>query len=232
LHCRYTTSTNLKDSDLIENALKGIPTCIPYDRPRQRVLLNLLQTWSHLAEEYNLEYWLSYGTLIGYVQRRGLLPHDADLDITIMSNDTPKLIQMSQSNFSSNYKIKVQPQWHFAGYANRSYFYGQGINFVAPNGRFVDKETNRHVDIYPAHNFNPFYSTNSKGDKQSENLTVYGRWYDWLSYPRTWTYPLKTCYFSEIKMLCPSEPEKLVEIIYGTKALTQSDTKCVNGSWI
>ncbi len=33
-------------------------------------------------------------------------------------------------------------------------------------------------------------------------------------------------------MLCPAEPEKLVEIVYGTKALTESDTKCVNGRWV
>jgi hypothetical protein len=92
-----------------------------------------------------------------------------------MSNDTPKLIQMSQSNFSSKYKIQIQPQWHFVGYANRSYFYGQDIHFIAPNGRFFNTETNFHVDIYPAHNFNPLYSSNSREDKHSENLTVYGR---------------------------------------------------------
>ena len=69
-------------------------------------------------------------------------------------------------------------------------------------------------------------------EKQSENLTEYDPSYDWISYPRSWTYPLQICYFSEIKVLCPAKPEKLVELLYGTSALTKSDTKCVNGSWV
>ncbi|CAF5117823.1 unnamed protein product [Rotaria sp. Silwood1] len=135
-------------------------------------------------------------------------------------------------NFSTDYEIKVQPQWHIVGDTHRSYFREQGINFVAPNARFIHRKTRYHVDIFPAYDFNPLYANKSIEDKQSENLTIYNTKYNWLSYPRSWTYPLKTCYFSDIKVLCPAEPEKLVEILFGSDAITTSDTKCVNGSWI
>ncbi|CAF4740603.1 unnamed protein product, partial [Rotaria sp. Silwood2] len=48
-------------------------------------------------EQYNPQYWITFGTLVGYVQRRGLLPHDLDVDVIMMSDDTPQLIKLSQS---------------------------------------------------------------------------------------------------------------------------------------
>ncbi|CAF5169360.1 unnamed protein product, partial [Rotaria sp. Silwood1] len=181
------------NEDPIENALQQVPTCTSGDRPRQRRLLTNFQAWSHLAEQYNLQYWISYGTLVGYVQRRGLLPHDHDIDVTMMTDDTPQLINISRMNFSTDYEIKVQPQWHIVGDTHRSYFREQGINFVAPNARFIHRKTRYHVDIFPAYDFNPLYANKSIEDKQSENLTIYNTKYNWLSYPRSWTYPLKTC---------------------------------------
>ena len=143
-----------------------------------------------------------------------------------MHDDMPLLVNMSQTNFSSNYEIRVQPHWKIIGETKRSYFRDQGIHFVAPNARFMDRKTGDHVDIFPGYNFNPLYPNNT-----SENITEYDVWYRWLSYPRNWTYPLQTCYFSEIKVLCPAQPEKIVATMYGVKSLTKSDRKCVNGSW-
>jgi hypothetical protein len=229
---RFTSTTTLNDYDLIEKALDHIPTCNPNDRPHQRILLRALQAWAHLAEKHNLQYWIAYGSLIGYVQRRGLLPHDSDVDIVMIHEDTPQLINISQTNFSSDYEIKVQPQWNIIGETKRSYFHDQGIHFVAPNARFINRKTRNHVDIFPAYNFNPLYSNNTTKKQPSENITEYDVRYKWLSYPRNWTYPLQTCYFSEIKVLCPAQPEKLVATMYGATALTKSNKKCMNGSWI
>ena len=47
----------------------------------------------------------------------------------------------------------VHPQWHIVGYANRSYFPEKGINFVAPNARFIYRETGHYADIFPAYDF-------------------------------------------------------------------------------
>ncbi|CAF4528017.1 unnamed protein product [Rotaria socialis] len=227
-----TTTTRLSDEEFIEKILKSVPICESDDRDRQRYLLSMVQAWSHLAEKYNIQYWLSFGTLVGYVQRRGLLPHDLDIDVTMLSSDTPKLIEISKLNFSSTYEIKVQPQWKIVDELKRSYFRKDGINFIAPNARFIHQKTRYHVDIFPAYDFNPTYANESTEMQQSENLTVHDNNYQWLSYPRNWTYPLVTCYFSEIQALCPAEPKKLVETIYGASSLTKSDKKCVNGSWV
>ena len=106
----------------LEQALEKTPICTPFDRFRQRALLQSLQAWHHFAKEHHIRYWIGYGTLVGYVQRGGILPHDLDIDILIMAQDTSQLFELAQLNFSSIYKLKVHPQWYIAGYANRSYF--------------------------------------------------------------------------------------------------------------
>ncbi|CAF5223926.1 unnamed protein product, partial [Rotaria magnacalcarata] len=66
---RQTTTTRLSDEEFIEKVLKSVPTCESDDRDRQRYLLHGLQAWSQLAEKYNIQYWISYGTLVGFTQR-------------------------------------------------------------------------------------------------------------------------------------------------------------------
>ena len=229
---RSTLSTTLSDSDFIKKALDNIPKCNSEDRRRQRVFLNILLTWSRLAEKHNISYWITYGTLVGYVQRGGLLPHDGDTDIAMMTDDVPRLINISQTDFSSKYELIVHPQWNIVGATNRSYFPDKDIDFVAPNARFINKKTRDHIDIFPAYDFNPLYSNKATGKQPSENLTEYDTEFNWLSYPRNWTYPLQTRYFSGLKLSCPAQPEKMVVALYGIKALTTSDTKCANGNWV
>jgi hypothetical protein len=238
-YSRSHTVRSFNESDLIENALLNISTCTPNDRVRQRALLITLQTWNHLARKFNIQYWIAYGTLVGYVQRHALLPHDPDLDILIMAQDTAQLVTLaatlSNANFtwfdSNLYKLVVHPQWFIVGYENRSYYPSQGIHFIAPNARFVNKQEHLHVDIWPIYDYHP--------DDQSQNsinklamLTEYDLYYNWKSNPTNWTFPLHPCHLSGVKVWCPADSEKLVCAIYGEVALHKSDTLCLNGSWV
>ena len=212
----------LDENSQLEIFLEQIPVCTQFDRYRQRHILKTLIAWHQFATEHQIEYWLSYGSLVGYVQRRGLLPHDEDVDILIRANDTRLLVPFTKTNFSSTFKMKVHPDWSIVGYENRSYYREKGINFVAPNARFVYRLLHYHVDIWPMYEFDP----------ENETLTDYGEDYDWSSTPRNWTFPLKRCEFDGIQTWCPAEPEKLVTKLYGESALNESDTRCVDGAWV
>lgn len=228
---RTVTSKDLSDDDLIKRALDELPTCTSSDRHHQTILLTNLLKWSQLAEKHHLQYWISAGSLVGYVQRGGLIPHDSDIDITMLTDDVPQLINIGQSNIPSDYQLIIHPQWNIVAYQNRSYYYDDGIPFVTPNARFIHRKSRRHVDIFPAYHFNPNFSESKPENQSVANLTEYNTAYEWFSYPREWTYPLQTCYFSGIKVLCPAQPKKLVEAVYGVEALTVSDTVCINGKW-
>ncbi len=215
---------------LIEKALQRIPTCTSDDRSRQRALLYTLQTWKHFAQQNHIQYWIAYGTLVGYVQRRGLLPHDSNIDLFIMAQDTAELLQLSQLNFSSDYKLKVHPQWYLVEQIKRSYFYSEEIDFLAPNARFINVDEDLYLNIWPIYDYNPNEARIEKNSKAM--LTAYDTNYKWKSSPREWTFPLRECEFSGIKVWCPAKAEKLVADIYEEISLNMSSRTCVNGSWV
>lgn len=180
----------------------------------------MLQVWSRLAEQHKFQYWLTLRSLIGYVQHRSLSPYDSDIQIAMLLNDTRQLISISQSNFSSVYQLKVHPQWNITELAERSTFPAQGIDFAAPNARFIHPETELHIDILPAQ------------QPSTENLTVYDSNYRWVSQPRAWTFPLQVCQFGEIQVICPIRPQSIIEMIFGARALTKPEKTCENGTWV
>ncbi|CAF1223510.1 unnamed protein product [Adineta ricciae] len=217
-------------SSSIRSTLEQIPTCNLKDRPRQEVLLTTLYAWTQLAREHNIQYWIAYGSLVGYVQRRGLLPHDQDTDILMLSQDTRHLVPFADTNFSSIYELKVHPQWHYIGYAGRSYYPEKGFNFIAPNARFIHRKLRYHVDIWPIYDFHPDRPKNRTNVTTA--LTEYDVSYRWISSPIEWTFPLTPCNFSSILVWCPAKPESIVANLYGQSAVTKTNKKCVNQTWV
>lgn len=226
------TSMNFTvDTDsAIDDALKNTPVCNSNDRPRQRALLTTLHAWSQFAHEHNIRYWIAYGTLVGYVQRGGLLPHDADIDILMLSQDTQYLVPLADRNFSSIYELKVHPQWSEVGYAQRSYFFAQNIDFKAPNARFRHRKLDYHVDIWPMYDFRPDLPRNTTS--ATRTLTEYNRSYRWMTTPAEWTFPLKACVFSGIRVWCPARPANLITWLYGSSSVNETDRRCVNNTWV
>lgn len=223
---------------LIETALLDIPVCTSADRVRQRALLATLQTWVRLVHDFHVRYWITFGTLVGYVQRRTLLPHDQDIDILIMGQDTSQLVRMALnlslqnlSWFDSNmYKLIIHPQWYIVQWENRSYFPSQSINFKAPNARFIHQQESVHIDIWPIYDYHPEHVNNT--NDRTPMITGIDLKYKWESSPKFWTFPLRPCDLSGIRVWCPAEPEEIVCATYGKEALYKSDTKCLNGSWV
>ncbi len=218
------------ENTLIERALQRIPTCTSDDRLRQRALLHTLQAWKHFAQQNRIRYWIAYGTLLGYVQHHALLPHDSNVDLFIMANDTSKLLQLSKSMLSPEYKLNVHPQWYLVDQVRRSYFQSKEIDFLAPNARFINIDKKLYLNIWPVYDYNPNETRIVKNSKAM--LTAYDTDYQWRSSPREWTFPLRECEFSGIKVWCPAEARKLVSDIYGEISVNTSSMSCINGSWV
>jgi hypothetical protein len=205
------------ETALIEQALERIPICNSHDRPRQRALLYTLQAWTHLAHSHHIRYWISHRSLIGYTQRQGLLPYDYNIDITILAQDTPQIIELKKANYPSNYELKVHPQWFMSKVSNRSYFPSKGIDFIMQNARFIDQKNNVSINIWPIYEKYP-----NRGV-----LTEYDKYDRWKSTAEEWIFPLRPCRFSGIKVWCPAQQKKLTASMY-----EQISKHCSNGIWI
>ena len=220
----------LNDEDIINRALEHLPKCSSNDTLRQRTLLRTLLAWSHFAQMHNIQYWISYGTLVGYVQRGSLLPHDYDMDVTIKATDMKQLLPLANINFSSIFKFKIHPQWHIPDRKNRSFFWKRDIDFFSPNARLQHIKPRRYIDIWVGYNYVPGKPRNSLNN--TETITQYDPSFRWLSMPKSWIFPLKPCKLSGIDVWCPAIPDKIVAILYGIESVNKTDTSCINGTWI
>jgi hypothetical protein len=50
-------------------------------------LKNMLVWWKSFAEEHDIPWWMTAGSLLGTVRHQGLIPWDNDIDISILSDD-------------------------------------------------------------------------------------------------------------------------------------------------
>ena len=210
------TSRASNETVFIEQALRRIPKCNAEDHSRQRALLHILQTWSHLAKSYDIQYWITYKTLVSYIQYYDLSPDDYDIDIFIMGQHTPQLIELTKINYSSIYELEIHPQWFITEISNRS----EDIDFNGQNARFINRKNNVSINIWPTY----VYPTN----KRLLLLTEYRKFNNWILSPIEWTFPLEPCVFSGIRVWCPVQPKKLTTSIYGHKSMYIS---CTNNSW-
>lgn len=61
---------------------------------RQNLKENLSYT-CNLLKENGIKYWLDYGTLLGAVRDKNLIPYDTDTDISILAEDVDKLVALT-----------------------------------------------------------------------------------------------------------------------------------------
>ena len=145
-----------------------------------------------------------------------------------MAQDTLQLLQLSQFNISSIYQLKIHPQWFIVGHRKRSYFHSEGIDFLIPNARFIDRNDHVYLNIWPVYDYDP---TRTRVDKNSTSmLTQYDRNHEWKSLPKEWTFPLHECLFSGMKVWCPREAEKVLISIDGENSSITTFTQCFSGS--
>ena len=60
----------------------------------QSLYLELLRFIDNVCNKYNLEYCLTYGTLLGAIRHEGFIPWDDDCDILMIREDYDKLIEV------------------------------------------------------------------------------------------------------------------------------------------
>ncbi len=138
----------------------------------QNAALEILKEISHICEENNLRYFLTYGTLIGAVRNGGIIPWDDDIDIMMPRPDYNKLVEY----FIKNRK-KLQPLELFDNTINSKYPHIIGrvsdnrfrLNFANEK----DYGIGVFVDIYPLDGVGDNYKRAVKLIKKTKKLASF-----------------------------------------------------------
>ncbi len=133
-----------KKIDKIETIIKfnnpvcNVPKATGIQREYQLMCSNILQTVHNICEENKINYWISYGTLLGAVRHKGIIPWDDDIDICMMHSDLLKLIDILNKQENSLF--------YFANTVNDPLYkiYGKK-NLVNQNNK---KEYKPFIDIF------------------------------------------------------------------------------------
>lgn len=73
-------------------------------RKAQMREVEILVEVDKICRKHNIKYWINYGTLLGAVRHKGFIPWDDDLDISMLSDDYKKFLEVAP---------KELPEWLF-----------------------------------------------------------------------------------------------------------------------
>lgn len=196
----------------------------------------LIQEWIKLTDkdgELNIITFNWAGSLIATSYRNETIMHwDTDVDFMIWAHDTEKIEDfMDKYNQRENnrFKIIVQPDWrckyNSIDKGNRQYYNSSGssvstrptngINFVAPNARLVDRETHFHLDVWAMYAGDHSAIQGKNFEETTPTVNFLNYQYKQFERPIQDIFPLKTCYLEGIRSWCPTNPQNILNEEYG-----------------
>lgn len=78
--------------------------------------LDLYLKFASVCEKYNLRYFLLFGSLLGAIRHKGMIPWDDDIDVCMPREDYEKFCNICVSEFEKPYLLQTP-------YTDKGYFY-------------------------------------------------------------------------------------------------------------
>jgi len=186
----------------------------------------------NLMNTHNVPYWLDYGTLLGAVRDKAIIPWEFDLDFGIPEDQCDKLL---------SFKDELNAQGDYTMYGRKDYIpqkanpvLGYSGYMSSPCVRIYDRSKQYYVDIYwhrevqpkEAHELTKFQelyppSNFLKDDESPSNTLICNAEGYSNSQPggcklKSSIYPLKTIMLYDTIMSIPNNPEDCLTQMYGS----------------
>ena len=113
-----------------------------YKNPNERNYDKILKWFNDFSNVYNINYSLTYGTLLGYIRNKTYIPYDLDMDLFIGKKDAYKILDLiNNDNIIYNSDIKSIKPDRFYIIINKSHNYKiNGRKRYNCKGKLVDKQ--------------------------------------------------------------------------------------------
>ena len=71
-------------------------------------LKEMLRKISEFLGKHNIEYYVSYGTMLGTIRHKGFIPWDDDIDISMTRENFEKLVKIAKINCNIDNELQIQ----------------------------------------------------------------------------------------------------------------------------
>lgn len=81
----------------------------------QRYEKQILKKFIDICDQYELKYFVAYGTLIGTIRHHGFIPWDDDIDVAMPRSDYEKFLEIAQKECGNEYFLQTpdtDPEYH------------------------------------------------------------------------------------------------------------------------
>jgi len=87
---------------------------IPEGDPTKNLkkFMHLFEIFADLCNKHNIKYWLEWGTSIGYMRHRSIIPWDYDIDLAMTSDQFKKLVPIVEQWNVDNVETGVVFGWY------------------------------------------------------------------------------------------------------------------------
>ena len=170
----------------------------------------------NLLEKNSIKHWLMYGTLLGCIRDKDVIPYDYDFDFGIMIDDYEKILSLPQED--SNYKIEK----------TTGTYYSKSTKFKVPETKWrislaVVYKENKVGDLYIYYNCSDGYT---RRYDPKEKLLFWPK----SVFPTVLINELEYGYIRDVKLPIPNHPVLLIEYFYGPMWVTPIRALSQNGT--
>lgn len=112
----------------------------------QKEGLCVLKEFIRICDKYNIQYFVVYGTNIGVVRHKGIIPWDDDIDVGMVRDEYEKFLKVAPKEIKNNFGIAA-PEYGEKYYSLTTKFFKKGTRFatLCDHGKF---NIGIYIDIF------------------------------------------------------------------------------------
>ncbi|MCI8824627.1 MAG: LicD family protein [Lachnospiraceae bacterium] len=117
-------------------------------RKLQLTELEMLKDIDRFCKEYQIEYFIAYGTALGAVRHGGFIPWDDDIDICMKRTEYNKFLKLAKKNMKEKYDILTiqETPGYISTFAKVS---KKGTRFVEETNTNKKYQQGIFIDVFP-----------------------------------------------------------------------------------
>ena len=112
-----------------------------------KVELDLLEKFIKVCEKYDLQYFITAGSLLGVIRHGGFIPWDDDIDIGMLRQDYDKLLNIAKKEFKDPYFFQTPYTDNI--YRGHAQLRNSNTSSILPNEINCNFNQGIFIDIFP-----------------------------------------------------------------------------------